>query len=259
MKKVWLTSLVSSEDMVKKLMAQMKTYGLELHGHFWEDDLKKMAWMKAREELVNPQIIFWAILGSEENLRTPSIRYGLSLLSITLQAQRGLDFPIVILQTEGEPVASDSLTTSLKGVEILSASSATLGAKLVARAHASVKEEMSSEYRLDLYGNEHVGQWFEVGPTEVSWSGGMFAVADAEIAFHGVGPKGSLPSKSVLNYPVEGLKLNLGEKEYTAWAVQNELNAETSYFVKVTGSPESILFGPYSSEEDTEVFVVKLK
>ena len=84
-------------------------------------------------------------------------------------------------------------------------------------------------------------------------------MSDAEIAFHGVGPKSSLPSKSVLNYPVEGLKLNLGNKEYTAWAVQNELDPDTSYFVKVKGFPESILFGPYSSEEDAEVFVVALK
>ena len=58
---------------------------------------------------------------------------------------------------------------------------------------------------------------------------------------------------------MEGLKLNLGDKEFTAWAAQNELNAQTSYFVKVDGFPESILFGPYSTEEATDVYVIKLK
>ena len=40
---------------------------------------------------------------------------------------------------------------------------------------------------------------------------------------------------------------------------QNELDAETSYFVKVEGYPESIIFGAYSVEDAAEVFVVRLK
>jgi len=58
---------------------------------------------------------------------------------------------------------------------------------------------------------------------------------------------------------MKGLKLDLGEKEYIAWAAQNELNPETSYFIKVDGFPESILFGPYSTEEAADVFVIDLK
>ena len=53
--------------------------------------------------------------------------------------------------------------------------------------------------------------------------------------------------------------MNLGAKEYVAWAVQNELDDETSYFTKIDGFPESVLFGPYSSEDETEVHVVQLK
>jgi hypothetical protein len=49
MKTFWVTSLGSSQDPIKKLMSQMKTYGLEVQGHFWKDDLKKMAWMAARD------------------------------------------------------------------------------------------------------------------------------------------------------------------------------------------------------------------
>ncbi len=259
MKKVWVTSLVKSEEIVKQLMTQLKTYGLEGNGHFWEDDLEKVAWMKARAELLDSKIVLWAILGSREDFENRDFRYGLSLLTVAVQAQRGADFPVVVMQTEGEPLTSEAFPTPLKGMDVLPASGATLGAKLVAKVHSTSKAETSPDYRLDLYGNEHIGQWFEVGPKDTTWSGGMFAVSDAEIAFHGVGPKGSLPTKSVLNYPVEGLKLNLGDKEYTAWAVENPLDPETSYFVKVKGFPESILFGPYSKEEDAEVFAVVLK
>jgi len=258
MKKIWLTSLGASEDLVKKLISQMKTYGLEVNGHFWKDDLEKVAWMGARDELLDSKIALWGILTSDEDLLKPAIRYGLSLLAITVQAQRGLNFPILILQTKGEPISSEKLTTPLVGVGVLSVSDSGLGAKLVAKVHRSARE-ISSEYRLDTYGSAQIGQWFEIGPENASWPGSMFGVAGANIAFHAVGPKEKLPSQSVLNYPMKGLKLNLGEKEYEAWAVQNELDTETSYFVKVEGFPESIVFGPYSTEEAADVYVVKLK
>jgi hypothetical protein len=259
MKNVWLSALVSSEAAVQKVMAQLKTYGLQVGGHFWEDDLEKMAWMKPRGELVDKKVVLWAILGADQDFRNPAFRYGLSMLAIAVQAQRGIGFPIVILQTEGETIDPETLTTPLKAVDVFSVGGATVGAKLVAKVHSTSKETTHPDYRLDLYGNEHLGQWFEVGPADGTWSGGMFAVSDADIVFHGVGPKGNLPEKSVLNYPMEGLKLHWNGQEFAAWAVQNELDADTSYYVKVKGSPGAILFGSYSHEEEAEVFAVCLK
>lgn len=259
MRSVWLTSLVRAEDDVKKVMTQLKAYGLKPSGHFWEDDLDKLAWMKPRAALVDKQVALWAIMGTEEAFENPALRYGLSLLAMTVQAEKGVDFPIVALLPEGQTISPEALPTPLKGVEVLPASGAATGPKLVAKAHRSAKGQEDLPYRLDLYGNEHIGQWFEVGPGQGPWSGAMFAVSDAEIVFHGVGPKGRLPEKSVLNYPMEGLKLTLGDKQYTAWAVQNPLDGETSYFVKVQGFPDSILFGPYTQQDDSEVFAVTLK
>ena len=256
-KTIWLTSLVRSEEAVKKLISQLKTYGLETKGHFWEEDLEKMAWMNAREELIKPDVGLWLILAASENLLFPAVRYGLSLLTITVQAQRGLSFPLVILFTQGSPPSSEALPTPLRGVDFLSLTDPGMAAKLVAKVHAQVKEA-SSEYRLDLYGNPQIGQWFEVGPRNSSWPGAMFGVAGGEITFHAVGRKGSLPSQSVLHYPMKGLKLNLGEKEHKAWAAQNELGPGDSYFIKVKGFPESIIFGPYSSQEATDVYVLKI-
>ncbi len=258
MKTVWLTSVVQSEEKVKNLIAQLKTYGIEVKGHFWEDEIGKMAWAKAREELIKSGISLWLILASSENLKAPSIRYGLSLLCLTLQAQKGISFPVVILLAEGESPSAETLPTPLKGCESLSLTDPSMAAKLVVKLNAPVKE-IVPEYRLDTYGNPHIGQWIEVGPCNGSWPGAMFGVSGAEIAFHAVGPKGSLPTQSSLRYPLKGIKLNLGGKEYTAWAVQNEMNVDTSYFVKLEGFPESILFGPYSTEEEAEVYVVQLK
>jgi hypothetical protein len=260
MKTFWLTSLGPSQDTVKDLMSKMKTYGLKVEGHFWKDDLNQMAWMTAREDLADSKISFWAILGSEEELLNPDLRYGLSLLAIAVQANRGFNFPIIIIQTHGDLLSNDQLPTPLKGANIFLLSDSGLGAKLVAKAHQTSKP-ISHDYFIDIYGNEQIGQWFEIRPFNSTWSGAMFGVYGGEIAFHGVGHAGKLPSKSVLNYPMEGLRLNLREKEYIAWAVQNELNAETSYFVKIDDFPESILFGPYETEESDEadVHVIELK
>ena len=112
---------------------------------------------------------------------------------------------------------------------------------------------------MDLHGNEQIGQWFEIRPTQSTWKGIIFGVSDGEIKFQAVGPAGSLPAKTELNYPMQGLRLEMSGKEYTAWAVQNELLPEISYYVKVDGFPESILFGQYSSEEETDVCTVRFK
>jgi hypothetical protein len=114
------------------------------------------------------------------------------------------------------------------------------------------------EYRLDIYAMPKLGQWFEVGPVDSSWKGVMFGVCGAEIDAHGVGPAGKLPQKAVLEYPMKGLKLALGEKDYTAWAVKNSLDGASSYYVRVQGEPESILLGPLAEGDDAEVYVLHL-
>ncbi len=257
MKKVWVSSLGKAEDVVKKLMGQLKTYGMEANGHFWEDDLDKMAWIKPREELLAADTALWGIIGSAEDFQTPSLRYGLSLLATTVQAQKGHSFPILLLLTGGS-LDSQELPTTLKGTHIMSTDDPGFGAKVVAKVHSPLKTAQM-EYRLDVYGNPQIGQWFEVGPVEDAWSGAMFGVSEGNILFQAVGPKGSLPSQSTLNYPMQGLKMSLGEREFTAWAVKNHIEPGSSYFVKVEGHPERILFGPFSDKEQTDVFVVDLK
>ena len=182
------------------------------------------------------------------------------MLAIIARAKRDFNFPVVILQTHGSLLSADQLPTPLKGADIFLSSDSGLGAKLVAKAHQTSKQT-SHEYFIDIYGNEQIGQWFEIRPFSSTWSGAMFGVYGGIIAFHGVGPAGKLPNKSVLNHPMKGLQLSLREKEYIAWAVQNELNAETSYFVKIDGFPESILFGPFPTEEadEADVHVIELK
>ena len=258
MKKVWLTSLEKSEEHVKQIMSALKGYGLDVQGHFWTDELEKMAWIGPRDVMLDKDLAVWVILATPETLSSPNIRYGLSLLTLTVQAQRGLGFPIMILLSGGEPISPGQLTTPLHGADIVAADNPAFGAKIVAKVHAPGKKA-ATEYRLDCYGNPQIGQWFEIGPVSSTWKGALFGVTGANITFQAVGEKGQLPEKSTLNYPIQDMQLSLGDKEYIAWAVQNELEPDSSYFIKVEGYPESILFGEYSQEEEADVFVVSLK
>jgi hypothetical protein len=118
---------------------------------------------------------------------------------------------------------------------------------------------LPAAYTLDMVGNEQLGQWLQVQPTGDGWPGVIFGVDAGEIVFQAVGPAGQLPEKATLNYAMQGLKLELGGVEYTAWAAQNEVTAESAYFVKVNGTPKTLLFGPYAEDSEAELYVVRLQ
>lgn len=258
MKTVWLTSLCDDKEYIKGLMTRMKPYGIEIQGHFWQNDLKKMAWSNPLDKLLNKNTAVWIVSGSDKELKEPDLRYGLSMLAISLQAQRGAGFPIVILQTTGELLSAKELPTPLQNVDIISAGNSGLGAKLVAKIHMPPKK-IESAYHINIHASEQIGQWIEIRPLNNTWPGIIFGVLGAKISFQAVGPQGNLPDKSILNYPMQGLKINLGDKEYIAWATQNKVDSQTSYFVKVDEFPESILFGPYSTESEADLFIMQLK
>jgi len=249
--------MASAKDKISQLAAVVQKFGLAMEGHVWEDDNKKMPWIQAREAVTHPDIGLWVIVASGEDLNNTSIAYGLSMLAVIVQAERGGGMPIIILQSGGESIAPAALPTPLQAVDLLPLEDSTLGAKLVARMHGTHKA-MESEYLLNIHGNDQVGQWFELRPQHKSWPGVIFGVAGAEIAFQAVGPQGKLPEKSVLEYPVQGIQIGLGEKEVVAWSVRNELDAQTSYYVKVEGSPDTIVFGPYAEGQVADLFVVNL-
>ncbi|MEW6261639.1 MAG: hypothetical protein AB1641_01050 [Thermodesulfobacteriota bacterium] len=259
-KVVWITVLNKDKDeaQAKKLYQAIAGYGLSPAGHFWQDRLEEMAWAGAREDLVKKETALWIVLGSAEALAAPTIRYGLSLLALGVQDQKGHGFPILIAVTAGE-IKPETLPSPLRAADVLSAAQANLGVKIAAKANMPVKK-VPADYRLDVYGLPGIGQWFEVGPAQGhAWNGVMFGVNAGDIDAHGVGPAHKLPERSVLEYPMKGMKIDLGGVEYTAWAAQNELKSDSSYYLRVKGFPSAVLFGPLAQTEEAEAYVIKLK
>ena len=258
MKKVWVTALNPDQEKVQAVLGAIKQYGLDGNGHFWTDDLKNMAWMGPKEQLDDRETALWVLLGSLEDIKENSVGFGLSMLTLAVQAQRGFGFPILLIDTKGD-IDVEKLPTPLKGADCIGIDSPSLGAKMVAKANTPVPE-VDTEYRINVHANTGYGLWIETGPSGSGvWKGAMAGVCgEGEIDFHGTGAAGVLPEKATLEYPVKGLKLQLGEKEFTAWAVQNELDAGSSYFVRIKDMPQSIVFGPYDTGEEASVHVIDL-
>jgi len=257
MKKIWISALDKDQEKVQKMMGTVKTYGLAVDGHFWLDDLTKMAWDSALEPLADKDTALWIIIGKESSWQTPSVRQGLSLLALAVQHKKGLGFPILLVPTEGT-LDPEALPTLFRGAEVLPFATATLGPKIVALANRPVTS-LDPGYRLNLHALHGIGLWFEVGPSkDIPWDGAMFGVHGADIDVHGVGPADGIPARTVLEYAVKGMKVQLGEAEFTTWAAQNRLDGAMSYYIRVQGVPDKLLFGPYAATEDAEVHVVAL-
>lgn len=254
-KTVWITSLTKNEDKASALFQKIHSYGLTSNGHFWVDDLEKMAWSGASEGLLAPETAVWLITGAVEDFAKPSLRQGLSLLALLVAGQRGHGFPVLLCPFEGR-VEPASLPFPLRTAEAVG--EAMLGAKLAAKANMPFRPEPAG-YRLRLYPLPGLGLWFEAGPgVGQSWKGALFGVAGTDIDAHGVGPAGKIPERATLNYPIKGMRLAAGEREYTAWGLSNPLSETESYFVRVTAAPQALLFGELPEGDAADLFTMEL-
>jgi hypothetical protein len=253
-KKVWISALNKDEKAVQAVMAACKKYALEPEGHFWSDDVEKMSWVEAVPALKNKDVALWAILGKPEDFGRDKTRFGLSLLTIAAAALRKGQLPIIIISPDGN-ISADSLPLMLKDADIVTLAGSTLGAKLVSRANQALRPP-AIDYRLNVHGLPGIGLWFEIGPTSLNWQGIMAGVNGATIDAHGVGPAYGIPERAVLEYPIKGMKIQLGDAEFDTWAVKNNLDNSQSYYIRCQGMPRSFLFGQFSDDDEAEVHVL---
>lgn len=255
-KNVWITILEKNEGLGRMVFEETAKYGLNPTGHFWEDDLAKLAWAGAVAELTNTNCAVWLIVGQASNFAQKTVRQGLALLALAAQAVHGHSFPI-LLSPSGGKVEVDDLPTPLRSAEVVPAG---LGVKAVARANAR-RQEIPLEYRLNVHPLSGLGLWFELGPARDPWKGAFLGCLGGDRCVpdaHGVGLAGTIPQNSTLNYPVRGMRMELGQREFTAWGVHNELSPAESYYVRVAKTPEALAFGPFPDQDDAEVFTVTL-
>ncbi len=153
MKNLWITALEKDEKLVQQLIALAGKYGLGADGHFWQDDLAKMAWLPVKQQLLDKNVSLWIITGQETSL-SPDVRYGLTLLFLAVQLERP-DLPVLWLDSS-DKMEPDSLPGVFADTPFMAAGSPTLGAKLAAMANMPVQQH-DSQYRLQVHANPGFG------------------------------------------------------------------------------------------------------
>ncbi len=259
-KKLWLTFLPGKDQqaLLTPLMDQLTKYGLHVDGGFWDDNLEKFGWTAHAGPLKDPdKADVWLVAGQRDQWKNPDIQYGLSCLCLGVKQARGAGFPAFLLGM-GVTLSEEDLPTALKGARIFTDTDPTWPAKILAAAHKP-QAPLEEPYRISVHANEYFGQWFEIGPSKGEWAGAMFGIDQGEITHHGVGPAGFPPERSVVEYSWRGLKLEVGGREFTAWALQNRIGEEESYFVKVAGNPATLIFGDHPEIGSGEAYVFSLK
>lgn len=94
-----------------------------------------------------------------------------------------------------------------------------------------------------------LGLWLEVAPAAgAAQADFSVGVLGADITSFGVGPRGAIPARSRLDFPVLGIKGQLGTRAFCACAARNELNEATACYCRVVGIPRGVFLGPYLGE-----------
>jgi hypothetical protein len=273
MKNVWITALARDDVRSSSVAATLKKYGMQAQGHVWLDEPDKAVARIVQDAMEAAHADAWLVLIDPQVLAKPSVRYGLSILHASLQSSRGAPLPLVCLwPTEAAPasVSLAALPPMLGDALVFGEHSAAWPAKLVAAAaRPAVHRPLAAlgGYRLAVWGNENIGQWLEIGSPGQTLAGFAFGVPaaaatagepEARIEFQAVGPRGALPQKTTLEYAQEGLQMRIGEREYLSWAVRNQITPDQSYFVRIRGTPETLLCMPYPDGDDVEATVCRL-
>ncbi len=255
-KTVFISILERDEAKGKGLFQAVTRYGLSVSGHFWSKDLERMEWAGPIPELRRPEVGVWLIKGGAASFADPEVRFGLGLLAVSVQANRGHGFPVLLICDDGA-LDPATLPTPLRGAEVVD--EARLGVKLAAKANVPLAK-IAPEYRLDVHALPGLGLWAEVGPAPGhDWKGALLGVSGGSIDAHGIGPAGTLPERCVLEYPMKGVELELAGVRYSAWAVRNALGPGDSYYVRLAGRPEGLLLGEFPEGDDAALFSLSLK
>ena len=263
-KQVWLT-LVSQDaayDPVPLLNA-MGSVGIEARGGRFDYGASPLQWSELMNTLAQqPDVDAWILAIDAASAERPEIRYALSLTAAHLAAVRGPGFHMGLLSLDASDAPTE-LPFLLSRLTPYAIANVSWAASLVARLFSPTAAP-GDDWRLNVHADTYVGQWFEVGPVS-QWHGALFGVSQTgcdhqvpAITHVAVGPRGALPQRAVLEYPVKDMKLQVGDDAYTAWAVSNELAADQSFYVKVEGLPRSIVFAGSPGEDQALVNVVRL-
>lgn len=253
----WIINFGPDDRPAQMAAAQLNAYGLPAAGQKWPKGEDK-AWMNSAEEAAQRNTAVIILVGQAAEL-DPATRAELALFRLALQTHRGapLNGLSLLAGVPAAPAQADGRIGILD--DWLAPADARWTARAVARAHAPVAPAWP--VRLGLHAHERLGAWLEVHPSPGRDSPGAcvgVAGEDASIDFHAVGPAAALPERSVNEYELQGLKFDIGPLAFEAWALQNRIAPDHSYFVRIAGLPSHLAIGSLPEGQLEDIHIVSI-
>ncbi len=241
-KKVFLSAMEKDEQAVAGLFARVKAAGFDVNGHFWSHEEKELTKVLPTQEVEN--VDAWVIFAPKQISSETLV--GVTLTLLTVRTFRETQLPVIIVGS------NQDLPPLLNTAEFTTAEK--LAVRLSTRT-AIRKKWIEDDFRLSAHCQSGVGYWLEVGPADGNMWKGALVGADTSLGgtidFQAVGPKGSMPERTVLEYPVRDARLSAGGSEYTAWGCQNQLTDADSFYVRLKGLVPSLLLSEGLSSDDS--------
>lgn len=251
----WIITLGSDDQPAQGIAVQLAKYGLQPQGQRWSTEAN--SWVASAHEAAHANAAVVIITGQLALLADPAVRRQLALFRLALQTHRQCFINGFIVGTPPVFEAVANTTSILDDWQCVTDTHWT--AKAVARAHAPIKPAWP--VHLGLHAQERLGTWLETHPTPGhTAAGALLGVSgnNASPDFHAVGASGALPQKTVNEFELKGLKFDARALPFEAWALQNTLMPDQSYYVRIEGEPDFLAVGSLANGEVGDVHLIRL-
>lgn len=226
--------------------AELRSVGFATFSITWKElDSQQNGWIQLLPPLDDPAVVAWVLVGKPKDF-TKEIRSKIAMLTLAMD-RKTPPATALVLTDEGD---FTDVPYALGHVQVVQNNKKFAAKLMVAKLRPSPFPPLPFHVKMHL--DPLVGAWLEMAPPEnKKWDGFMIGTTNAKIAAFGVGPKGSLPSKSTLKYPQLGIQGTIGEESFHACAAQNELNDERSCYIRLDGTPELVFCADYPADNET--------
>lgn len=254
-KKLFVVTLSEDPALNDAIGQTASKYGIETYGLTWREEPGKPIWGDVAGLAAKNACSGLLLAGDAQTWNADTAKRSHISLAVLKAANLmgGAFTPFIMM----DPLP-DLLPTPLAGA--VPVEQAKLGPRLAAKL--GMGKPASPEYFFDVHplpaGDGLVA---ELGPAQggAAWHGALLALTGGgSISHHTVGARGIVPEKGVVEYPMKGLKLEAGGKEFTGWAVANALDADSSYYVRITGEASAFAFGPLPEGDAANLNILTL-
>ncbi|MDR0477616.1 MAG: hypothetical protein LBH14_06740 [Desulfobulbaceae bacterium] len=227
--------------------AELRAVGFATFSITWKElNAQENGWIQILPPLDDPTVVAWVLAGKTGDF-TDEVRAKVALL--TLAMQRNCPPVTAFVLTEEGDIAD--VPYAMNHIQIYRHTRKYAVKLMVAKAKPQPFTALPFHAQAHL--DPLIGAWLEIAPPAgVTWPGFMAGVTNAEISAFGVGPRGVLPVKSTLQFPMLGIKGELGEKPFSACAAKNTLSDGASCYMRLNGTPGLVFCAEYPDEDKPE-------